>query len=171
MRGLQKMPKGRTLTPQGYYINKKGESVHYQSGYEKRFMKWLDDNGFNWIKCKERFPYVDEEGKWRNYNPDIYLLDFELYVEIKGMIRKRDPLKFAVFPENKKLVLLEVEDLKKLGLQVFDPNSAPIDKNKWPYKLLSSIDDYSERGKLSEELKHRLYKYKYIFGIEVKDGM
>lgn len=160
------MSKRRGITPQGYYTNKAGEQIHYQSGYEHKFMKYLDDKGFNWTKCKERFPYVDTEGKKHTYNPDIYLPDFDLYVEIKGMLRKKDPLKLEAFPKDKNLVLLEAEDLKKLGLDVFDPKNMKIDKTKWPYTILKNIDDYSERGELSEELKSRLYKFKYVFGLE-----
>lgn len=118
------------ITPHGYYVNKKGEKVHYQSGYEHKFMAYLDEHDYNWIKCKERFPYVDAEDKKHTYNPDIYLPDFELYVEIKGMIRKKDPLKFEAFPKDKKLVLLEADDLKKLGLDVFDPKNITVDKTK-----------------------------------------
>lgn len=158
--------KRRTITPQGYYMNKKGEQVHYQSSYEHRFMEYLDNNDFEWKRCTDRFPYLDAEGKKHNYIPDFYLPEFDLYVEVKGMIRKNDPLKFEAFPYYKNIVLLQAEDLKKLGLKVFDPENSSAANNTWPRKILEQIDDYSEKGELSESLKARLYRFKCVFNLE-----
>ena len=153
------MPR-KGLTPQGWYDSPIAGHVHYQSGYERKFMQYLDSKNFNWTKCKERFPYKDSDGKNHTYNPDFYLPDYNLYVEVKGMIRKNDPAKFEAFPKDKELVLVDCEKMKDLGIKVFDPMSIkePIDKTKWPYKLLSKMPDYAEVGILSEELKTRLYK-------------
>lgn len=155
----------RGLTPQGYHSSPIAGKVHYQSGYERRFMEYLDSKNFNWIRCKERFPYFDEQGKQHTYNPDFYLPDYNLYVEVKGMIRMRDPLKFQAFPEDKQLVLITAEKLRELGINVFDPMEIkePVDKTKWPYKLLQSLPDYQKPGGLSEELKNKLSKFLYIF--------
>lgn len=157
------MKKRKGFTPQGWYKSSIAGRVHYQSSYEKKFMKWLDDNKFNWQKCKEKFPYVDSEGKTRNYNPDFYLPDYDLYVEVKGMIRKNDPLKFEAFPKKKKLVLLEAEELKSLGLEVFDPHTHRSPGNGWPNKILDQIDDYSEVGILNPNLRKRLKLYTKVF--------
>ena len=154
----------RTFTPQGWYESPIAGKVHYQSGYEKKFMAWLDSHNFNWCKCKEKFPYVDVNGKTRRYNPDIYLPDHDLYVEVKGMIRMNDPLKFQAFPEDKRLVLLGAEELTSLGLEVFDPGKvsrAP--GNHWPNKILDQIPDYNQVGELSPELKERLSQDVHIF--------
>ena len=157
------------LTPQGYYISPIAGKVHYQSGYEHRFMEYLDSHKFNWQRCKDRFPYIDENGDKHMYNPDIYLPDYDLYIEVKGMIRFRDPFKFEAFPIDKKLLLVDAPKLKELGIKVFDPNeiTKDIDKTKWPYKILNQIPDYAKQGELSKELKERLYKYNYIFKKEI----
>lgn len=153
----------RTFTPQGWYESPTAGRVHYQSNYEKKLMGWLDAHNFAWQKCKKRFPYVDTEGKSKTYNPDIYLPLYDLYVEVKGMIRLNDPLKFEAFPEDKKLLLLEAEELRELGLEVFDPKTHRAPGNGWPNKILDQISDYSQVGELSEELKIRLKEYFYIF--------
>lgn len=149
--------------PQGWYESPIAGRVHYQSGYERKFYKWLDDHHFDWQKCTETFPWTDTEGKSHKYHPDIYLPTYDLYVEIKGMIRMNDPLKFEAFPKDKKLVLLEAEELRQLGLDVFDPKTHRAPGNGWPNKILDQIPDYQEIGSLSEELRKRLKNDIYIF--------
>lgn len=149
----------RGLTPQGWLETSNGK-VHYQSGYEKRFMIWLDEHHVKWEKCKERFPYVGADGKKHSYNPDFLVhLDKTYYVEVKGAIRKNDPFKFRCFPLSLPLVLLGYDELhNKLGLNVFNPEPDPkkIDRSKWPYKLLSTMPDYVELGTLDDELKAKI---------------
>lgn len=152
----------RGLTPQGWYESPIAGKVHYQSGYERKFMVWLDQKGIVWQKCKERFPYVDSTGKPHNYNPDFYLPEWDLYVEVKGMIRMNDPLKFQAFPEQKKLLLLEVEELKQLGLSVFDPQGRRAPGSGWPNRILDQITDYSEVGELSSALRKRLKEHWHL---------
>lgn len=157
--------KRRGLTPQGYYDSPIAGHVHYQSSYERKFMEYLDTTGLSWVRCKDRFPYMDSENKKHTYNPDFYLPDEDIYIEVKGMIRMNDPLKFEAFPKDKKLVLIDCEDLKSLGIKVFDPfgeGVKPLKPNQWPYKLLEQMPDFSKKGELSDELKERLSKYKYI---------
>ena len=152
----------RGLTPQGWHESPIAGKVHYQSGYEHKMMIWLDEHNINWIKCKEKFPYVKDDNKIHKYNPDIYLPDYDLYLEIKGMIRKNDPAKFEAFPKDKKLALLGYDELTKLGLKVFNGDAVVPDYTKWPYTLLGKLDDFSERGELSEELKERLSAKKFF---------
>lgn len=146
----------RGLTPQGWLETSCGR-VHYQSGYEKRFMIWLDEHHIKWEKCRERFPYTGADEKQHFYNPDFKVyLDKTYYVETKGAIRRNDPFKFRYFPLSLPLVLLGYDELhNQLGLNVFNPESDPskIDKTKWPYKLLSTMPDYVELGVLDDELK------------------
>lgn len=41
--------------------------------------------GIKVVRCKVRVPYQDSDGVWRHYEPDFYLPDFDLVVEIKGL--------------------------------------------------------------------------------------
>lgn len=160
------MGKKRTkrLTPQGWYKSPIAGKVHYQSNYEKSFMEYLDKKKFNWNKCKERFPYIGADEQPHTYNPDFYLPDYDLYVEVKGRIRVNDPYKFAAFPQDKKLVLVDADALMALGIKCFvPPDLSKVDTTKWPYVMLSKIPDYAAPGELSKELRARLTEHLNIF--------
>ena len=153
------------LTPQGWWDSPIAGKVHFQSSYERKFCKFLDEKKLNWRKNKERFSYTSPfDGKEHKYVPDFVILSTEneplMYLEVKGMVRKADPAKFEAFPNDKKLVLLGYEELKKLGLDVWDPMSEPKAKelkpDQWPYKLLQNMPDFWERGELTEELKKKV---------------
>lgn len=156
--------KKRGLTPQGWHNSPIAGKVHYQSGYERKFMEWMDVHQIDWIKCKERFPYIAGDGKVHKYNPDFYLPSHKLYVEVKGMVRMNDPAKFEAFPSDKNLVLLGYEDLKKLGLDVKDPvqDRPPLQPGQWPYNLLQQMPDFMQKGELTEELKSKVSSEKFF---------
>lgn len=163
-----KKKKRSMLTPQGWWDSPIAGKVHFQSSYERKFCAFLDEHKLNWRKNKERFPYISPfDGKQHNYIPDFVILDNTihqypyLYIEVKGMVRKADPAKFEAFPRDKKLVLLGYEELKKLGLDVWDPmtafkNKEPLREDQWPYKLLQNMPDFWERGELSDTLKEKV---------------
>ena len=169
---IKHQKKKRTmLTPQGWWDSPIAGKVHFQSSYERKFCRFLDEKKLNWRKNKERFPYISPfDGKTHNYVPDFVIVDEQecpvLYIEVKGMVRKADPAKFEAFPRDKKLVLLGYDELKNhLGLDVKDPmeyfrnpdgTEKKLDPNKWPYKLLQNMPDFQEKGELTEELKSRL---------------
>lgn len=171
-----KKKKRSMLTPQGWWDSPIAGKVHFKSSYERKFCEWLDRQGLNWRQAKERFPYVSPiDGKQHKYIPDFVIVDSRevplLYIEVKGMVRRLDPVKFAAFPEDKQLVLLGYRELKSLGLDVKDPmeyfrnpdgTEKKLDPNKWPYKLLQNMPDFSERGELTEELKRKVSAEKFF---------
>lgn len=159
--------KKRGLTPQGWHTSPTAGRVHWQSGYERKFMEWLDSQGISFQRCKERFPYTAEDGKKHSYNPDFYLPEPQLYIEVKGMVRMNDPHKFEAFPSDKKLVLLGYPELKKLGLDVKDPtaNRTPV-PGQWPYGLLKQMTDFSQVGELTEELREKVSSEKFFSYLE-----
>lgn len=162
------MPRKRSLTTQGWLDSPVAGHVHYQSGYERKFMLWLDAHNINWIRCKERFPYFIDNKK-HTYNPDIYIVDFDMYVEVKGGIRANDPVKFEAFPEDKNLVLLLAEDLKKLNIEVFDPKIVKIVPGKWPSKILEKLPEGLFQDELTKELKLKISSDKFFNALLVKD--
>lgn len=160
-----KKKKRSMLTPQGWWDSPIAGKVHFQSKYEKLFCEFLDNNKLNWRKNKERFPYISPfDSRQHSYIPDFIVFTSsgeKIYIEVKGMVRKADPAKFEAFPEDKKLVLLGYEELKGLGLDVWDPmtafrNEEPLREDQWPYKLLQNMPDFWERGELTEELKKKV---------------
>lgn len=84
-------------------------------------------------------------------------------VEVKGMIRANDPLKFEAFPKDKRLVLIDADKLISLGIDCFVPDLTKVDKTKWPYTMLSKIPDYAAPGQLSEATKKRLSEHLDVF--------
>ena len=73
----------------GKYSSKFGETF-YQSSYELRYMKMLDENEDvnEWGRCQDLIPY-HHEGKVRYYNPDFYVSSKEkgrIVVEVKGWV-------------------------------------------------------------------------------------
>lgn len=135
-----------------------GGVVHYQSTYEREFMRLLDDHNILWKRNTKRFPYLLDDKK-HNYIPDFYLPEANIYVETKGFIRKADPIKFEAFPEDQTLVLLEYQDLLDLGCNVKPVPIIKDGEDKWPMRILKSKgDDWHERGVLTEELKKKVSK-------------
>lgn len=53
------------------------------SSYELELAKDLNENNIKWDTCK-RFSYIDPFGKKRTYTPDIYLVDFDIYLDPKN---------------------------------------------------------------------------------------
>lgn len=53
------------------------------SSYELELAKSLDENDIKWTTCG-RFKYKDINGKNRTYTPDLYLLDYDIYLDPKN---------------------------------------------------------------------------------------
>lgn len=66
---------------QSKWIKYKGKTLG--SSYELRVVQSLEENGIEWDTCK-RFDYIDPTGKKRTYTPDIYLPQFNIYLDPKN---------------------------------------------------------------------------------------
>ena len=53
------------------------------SSYELEVVKSLNENRIKWDTCK-KFSYFDPNGKKRTYTPDIYLPDYNIYLDPKN---------------------------------------------------------------------------------------
>ena len=62
------------------------------SSYEYILVLSLDENNIKWDTCK-KFNYIDPFGKHRTYTPDIYLIDFDVYLDPKNnfLINNKNP--------------------------------------------------------------------------------
>lgn len=70
----------------------KGET--FISSYEVITLRSLDDNGVRWVKPKYgTFKYIDLNGKKHSYTPDIYLPDYDVYLDPKNdfLIENENP--------------------------------------------------------------------------------
>lgn len=66
---------------QSRWINYNGKTLG--SSYELKLVKDLDKHNIKWDTCK-RFKYIDCNGKERTYTPDIYLIDYNIYLDPKN---------------------------------------------------------------------------------------
>ena len=66
---------------QSRWIKYKGKTLG--SSYELEVAKSLDENGVKWDTCS-RISYIDPFGKKRTYTPDIYLIDYDVYLDPKN---------------------------------------------------------------------------------------
>lgn len=66
---------------QSRWIKYKGKLLG--SSYEVKLAEDLDKNNIRWDICR-RFNYIDVNGKSRTYTPDIYLIDFDIYLDPKN---------------------------------------------------------------------------------------
>jgi hypothetical protein len=72
--------------------------------------KVLDRDGVRWVKPKTRFGWTDDAGKVHNYSPDLYLPEFNVYLDPKNSyccrihaekikrVRKENGVKLIVVP-------------------------------------------------------------------------
>jgi hypothetical protein len=66
-----------------YYQTISGETVLLESSWELEIAQFLDENKFQWIRPKY-IKWVDSSGKQRNYYPDFYLPEHDLYLDPKN---------------------------------------------------------------------------------------
>lgn len=89
---------------QSRWIEYKGKTLG--SSYELQVAKSLDDNNIKWDTCK-RIQYIDPNGKKRTYTPDIYLIDYDVYLDPKNdfLIENVNPR--LGFSDKEKISLVE----------------------------------------------------------------
>lgn len=101
-----------------WYIQKDDKKVWMRSSWEIKYAKYLDENNINWIFEPEAFPiyYDNKEG---TYRPDFYLIDKDLYIEIKGYWRDDAKEKHNAFLEQykqKSIIVYDKKILKELKI-------------------------------------------------------
>jgi hypothetical protein len=93
------------------YTKKDGTVVKIQGSWEEKLVKFLDDNNINWNRNRVGYKYLFEN-KEHLYFPDFYLMDYEIYVEVKGYETDRDREKWKQFPFKLHIVKKqEIQDL------------------------------------------------------------
>ena len=97
-----------------WYDSEIAGTVYLDSTWEVAYAKYLDENLIQWKRNTKRFKYINH-GKEHNYIPDFYLIDRDLYIEIKGFEIELDKLKWAAVPN---LLVLFKQDLLFLGIEL-----------------------------------------------------
>lgn len=128
----------RIAIERGYGGVRKSNKIRYKgkslgSSYELTVVKNLEENKIAWDTCK-RFEYTDPTGKTRTYTPDIYLPDFDVYLDPKN--------DFLIHNNNPTLGFLDSEKIKIVEethkIKVFILNKEQL---SWSY-IESMILDY-----------------------------
>lgn len=113
---------------------RQSKRIHYNgkilgSSYELELVKSLDENNVRWDTCR-RFKYVDPTGKERSYTPDIYLIDYDVYLDPKNdfLINNVNPK--LGFSDMVKINLVEIQNEIKVII---------LNKNQLEWNILKTL--------------------------------
>jgi hypothetical protein len=97
------------------------KKIHYNSPYagdvlldgswELECAKFLDEKNIKWNRNKNRFSYKFEN-KDRFYTPDFFLIDYDIYLEVKGYITDKDLAKWKHFPH--KIIIAQLKEIRAM---------------------------------------------------------
>lgn len=91
-----------------YSWGKKGwyDGVFFMSTYELAYYIFMKDSNHTISRCKQRFKYF-YNNKYHYYTPD-FILDQKFIIEVKGLERPVDLVKYSVVPD---LVIIKFDDI------------------------------------------------------------
>ena len=102
------------------------EGQKLDSSYEYRVAVVLQKHGIKWIKTTVRFKWLDAKGGEHSYNPDLYLPDYDVYLDPKNdycIKRDTDKIKRVIEQNKIKVFIVDKEQIKKL--ETFGIQNAP----------------------------------------------
>lgn len=99
-----------------------GKVIQMDSSWEAKCAERLDELGVRWERTEDiKLKYIDKRAQTRNYIPDFYLPDYDIYLEVKGYWTTPARWKMrSVMDRNPgKIRLLEsLEDISALQLPI-----------------------------------------------------
>lgn len=98
-------------------ILNEGVLVKVKGKWEYNVANYLIENNIRWTNDIKPFNYIWND-KNHLYFPDFYLIDYNLYIEVKGYQREKDLAKWKYFPE--KLIVLKKDEIKLINDNKFD---------------------------------------------------
>ena len=117
-RGRKK--KFKLWSKQSDYITVEGTTVSMDSTWEVAMAERLDELKIKWIRNPSiKLKYLTRSRRLRNYIPDFYLPDHDLYIEVKGYWTDaaRHKIKSVLINNDVKLLILEsLEDIRSFHL-------------------------------------------------------
>ena len=112
--------------PEAYSSSNRGrtkqqiiDGIVCQGQWEVDFYLWCKHNQISCERCDEWFDY-EWQGS-RRYNPDFYLPEQDLYIEVKGYATERDHAKWRDFP--KRLTVINKQCIMSIRNNKFCPSS------------------------------------------------
>lgn len=99
------------------------------STYELAVVESLDKHNIKWDICGQ-FEYIDPNGKSRRYTPDIYLIDYDIYLDPKNdfLINNNNPV--LGYKDVDKIKLVEEQNGIKIIILNKDELTWEVIKNK-----------------------------------------
>lgn len=101
----------------GWYkiTNLNGEEFTVRGTWERDFGNYLTDNKILWIRNKQ-LKYIKTDNSVHRYNPDFYLPDKDLYIEVKGYFSNKDKekIKLVLTQHKINLKIIREEEIKKI---------------------------------------------------------
>ena len=105
-----------------------GVVIQMDSSWEVECAKKLDELGVKWERTEDiKLKYIDKRAQTRNYIPDFYLPDYDMYLEVKGYWTTPARWKMrSVMDRNPgKIRLLEsLEEISALALPILATTSS-----------------------------------------------
>jgi len=81
----RKKKKKKLWSKQSKYQCKNGTEVLMDSTWEVAMAERLDHLKIAWERREDmKLPYLSKSGRKRNYIPDFYLPEYDIYIEVKG---------------------------------------------------------------------------------------
>ena len=121
---MQQVVKDKPDSYNGVNINGKVKKYKYKNvsldgTWELTFAQYLDKNNIKWERPCKGFEYI-----WNNdkhiYYPDFYLIDYNIYIEIKGFETERDYIKWKSLSNLIIIKRKEINDIKNNQYNIFD---------------------------------------------------
>jgi hypothetical protein len=87
------------------------KNIFMRSGLEVIYAKYLDSIGVNWLYE----PKIFKLSNGLRYNPDFYLLDSNLWVEVKGYLTEQESVKIKLFQDTgESLKIYYLQDIERI---------------------------------------------------------
>lgn len=97
------------------YVRSDGTKVVMDSSWEHICATKLDEAGIRWIRNHDlSLPYYVPTGAKKNYIPDFYLPDHDLYLEIKGFWTMQSRHKMADVKRRNAVDILIIESMAEV---------------------------------------------------------
>ena len=104
-KAVEKYPESYTSSNRGRTKQIIVDGIKFQGKWELEFYQFCKDNNIQIERSNEWFEY--EWNGTRKYFPDFYLVEKDMYVEVKGYETDRDRAKWSAFPKTLKIIRKE----------------------------------------------------------------
>lgn len=89
-----------------------GRATKVNGSWEQIVATFLDENNIRWTNVIEEKLLYTWDGQERRYYPDFYLIDFNMYIEVKGYERPRDLEKWKIVEDC--LIVIKQKDINAI---------------------------------------------------------